>query len=169
VLLKGAYDQGLIRSGYGIDVDDAMLAQCEVLLGNTGRFRFCRPDDMMRIVPEHACDLAICTEVLEHVDDPARFMTMILGRCKIGARLIVSVPIELGPSLLAKQIGRYLANLGGNRYGYERYRLSELIKAGLLFDVAGFPSSHSSAAAGIGGTKDSTTAVFINGCPSTLP
>ena len=56
--------------------------------------------------------------------------------------MIISVPIELGPSLLVKQVGRYLANLKGG-YGYERYSPSELFSAAILWDTNSFPSSHS--------------------------
>ena len=55
--------------------------------------------------------------------------------------MIITVPIEVGPSLLGKQIGRYFAGLR-RPYGYEKYTLRELVSAALLWNARGFDSSH---------------------------
>lgn len=57
---------------------------------------------------------------------------------KPGAKMVISVPIEVGPSLLFKQVGRYFANTKGS-YGYERYHLKELFSASILWDTEAFP------------------------------
>lgn len=143
LLLRAAFEEGLIKTGYGVDIDDNMLVRCRERFQDPLPFRFCLPAAVPEIIPEHSCDIAICTEVFEHVVDPQASLLSILERCKRGARVIVSTPIEVGPSLLAKQLGRYLANISPGGYGYERYTLSELTRAAILFDVTSFPSSHS--------------------------
>jgi 2-polyprenyl-3-methyl-5-hydroxy-6-metoxy-1,4-benzoquinol methylase len=77
-------------------------------------------------------DVVTCMEVLEHcipqdvervLDDLARFVTS-------SGSVIISVPIEIGPSLLIKQIARRLAALRrmGDYAWTERYSLGELLK-----------------------------------------
>ena len=65
-----------------------------------------------------------------------------LKYCQSGAKIIISVPIEIGPSLFFKQIARYFANLKGD-YGHEKYTLKELFLATILCDTDNFISSHS--------------------------
>ncbi len=141
-LLRSAYNQGLISSGIGVDTADYMLAACHELFAEVPGFQFCRPRDVVKTIAPHSCDLAMCTETLEHVIDPEAALEQILSYCKPDAHLIISVPIEVGPSLLVKQAGRYLANLKG-AYGYERYTPQELFTATVLWDATRFPSSHS--------------------------
>lgn len=141
-LLRSAYDQGLVSGGLGVDTAAYMLAACYELFSDVQGFQFCRPEDVANKIAPHSCDLAVCTETLEHVIDPEAVLEQILSYCKSEAHLIISVPIEVGPSLLVKQTGRYLANLKG-AYGYERYTPQELFAATVLWDATRFPSSHS--------------------------
>jgi hypothetical protein len=55
---------------------------------------------------------------------------------KPGGLIVVSVPVEVGPALLIKQMGRWWANRLTS-YGYERYSWRELIKAGVGLQVRG--------------------------------
>jgi 2-polyprenyl-3-methyl-5-hydroxy-6-metoxy-1,4-benzoquinol methylase len=83
--------------------------------------------------PEHtgAFDVVVCTEVLEHctsdtVDEVVSELRRLVSPRGIA---IVSVPIEIGPSLLVKQLVRAIAGwrrLGDYQYS-ERYRASELL------------------------------------------
>ena len=59
-----------------------------------------------------------------------------------GTRLLISVPIEVGPSLVLKQAGRAFTNLF-RPYGYDRYSPWELFQAVALWRTDAFPSSHS--------------------------
>lgn len=140
-LLKVAREKGLIQSGYGVDISDYMLSACEELFQGTDKFLFLKPNEMKAKISPQSCDLVLCTETLEHVGNAERAIADFLAYAKPDAKAIISVPIEIGPSLLVKQIGRYLANLKG-RYGYERYRFSELISASIFWDAESFPSSH---------------------------
>lgn len=140
-LLKALYEQGKIQGGFGVDISPHMLSCCENIFTDIQGFQFFQPDAMEHHIPPHSCDLLLCTETLEHVDDAERAIAQMLPYCKSGAQVVISVPIEIGPSLLIKQMGRYFANLKG-RYGYERYRLPELFSAAILWDATRFPSSH---------------------------
>lgn len=141
LLLKVARDRGLIQSGFGVDIAPSMIAACQdIFVGNTA-FQFCPPTAMSNLIPAKSCDLLLCTETLEHVNNPAQVLDTILPYCQAQAKVIISIPIEVGPSLIFKQIGRYLANLK-SRYGYERYTPPELFDAAILWQTKTFPSSH---------------------------
>jgi len=141
MILRRAQEAGIARSGYGVDSDPAMRESAAANFAGVDGFRFVAPDELAAAVPEASCDLAICTETLEHVPDPAGILDQIVRCCRPGARVIVTVPIEVGPSLLGKQLGRYFAGLR-RPYGYETYTARELISAALLWNVRAFESSH---------------------------
>ena len=151
MLLRRAYDQGLIRAGYGIDADPQMRAASEEVFSGIPGFQFLAPPTAEQVIPPNSCDLAICTETLEHVPDNKKVLDSIRRYCRSGARVIISAPIEIGPSLLGKQLGRYLAGLRGS-YGYEKYTARELLAAS-LWKPRAFESSHSVPAADIRGHK----------------
>ena len=141
-LLKNAYDRGVITSGIGVDVDPTMLSASQEIFADIPNFNFFHVRDITEKIPPHSCDLIFCTETLEHVDNAETALERMLECSKPNAKMIISVPIELGPSLLVKQVGRYLANFKGG-YGYERYSPRELFSAAILWDTNSFPSSHS--------------------------
>ncbi|MCA1995412.1 MAG: class I SAM-dependent methyltransferase [Coleofasciculus sp. S288] len=141
-LLKMAYEQNLIKQGFGVDIHPVMLSTCQELFSDIPGFQFCHPQEAAAKIPPKSCDLILCTETLEHVEEPEEILQQMLTYSKPGAKMVISVPIEIGPSLLFKQVGRYLANRKGT-YGYERYRLNELFAASILWDADSFPSSHS--------------------------
>ncbi|HVY37402.1 MAG TPA: class I SAM-dependent methyltransferase [Polyangia bacterium] len=140
-LLRRAFDQGIIRAGYGIDADPQMRAAAAEVFAGVAGFQFLEPVAAEQAIPPGTCDLAICTETLEHVPDQRKVLDSIVRYCRSGARVIISAPIEIGPSLLGKQLGRYLAGLRGS-YGYEKYTVRELLAASLGKPRA-FESSHS--------------------------
>lgn len=141
-LLKISREKGFVQSGFGVDISPYMLSCCEELFAGIKGFEFIKPEEMKTRIPPQSCDLVLCTETLEHVGNAEDAIAQFLPYCKPGAKIIISVPIEVGPSLLVKQIGRYFANLKG-RYGYERYSPQELVSASLFWDTTSFPSSHS--------------------------
>jgi SAM-dependent methyltransferase len=141
-LLKMAYEQNLVKRGVGVDIDWDMLSACKDLFADIPGFQFCQPHELSEKISPKSCDLIICTETLEHVGEPDKVLEQMLRYSKPGAKIVISVPIEIGPSLFFKQVGRYIANRKGN-YGYERYQLGELFAASVLWDTNSFPSSHS--------------------------
>ncbi|MCL1468527.1 class I SAM-dependent methyltransferase [Argonema galeatum] len=141
-LLRTAFDRGIITSGIGVDVADYMLSASQEIFAGISGFQFCKPGEISQKISQKSCDVIFCTETLEHIGNPEGALEQILIYCQPGAKIVISVPIEVGPSLLFKQIGRYLANLKGN-YGYESYNLKELFEAVILWDTNSFISSHS--------------------------
>lgn len=141
-LLKIAYEQGIISSGIGVDVADYMLDACQENFAGIPSLKFCSPDEISERISPQSCDLIFCTETLEHIGNPEKVLDLILRYSKSEAKMVISVPIEIGPSLLFKQMGRYLANLKGN-YGYEPYHMKELLSASIIWDTNSFESSHS--------------------------
>jgi len=140
-LLRSAYEQGFIQAGFGIDISPDMLAASQETLKDIPGFKLGLPSETQTLISPQSLDLVFCTETLEHVPDPATILDTVLPLCKPNAKIVISVPIEVGPSLFVKQTGRYLANLKGG-YGYERYTPKELFSAAILWDCKSFPSSH---------------------------
>ena len=60
------------------------------------------------VVPAGSCDLAICTETLEHVPNPAAILDAVVRYCRPGACVVITVPIEVGPSLRREAAGTIL-------------------------------------------------------------
>ena len=141
MILRRAQEAGIARSGYGVDADPAMRESAAATFAGIEGFRFVSPEELATVVPPGSCDLAICTETLEHVPNPGLILDQIVRYCRPGARVVITVPIEVGPSLLGKQIGRYFAGLR-RPYGYEAYTMRELASAALLWDTRSFDSSH---------------------------
>jgi SAM-dependent methyltransferase len=146
MILRRAYDRGIVRGGYGIDNDPAMRESAAAAFAGVDGFRFLHPDELAQVVAPGSCDLAICTEALEHIPQPAAILDAICRYCRAGGHALITVPIEVGPSLIGKQLGRYLADLR-RPYGYEPYRLRELFSAAVLWNARGFESSHTDAGA----------------------
>ena len=139
--LKLAHDAGVISRGLGVDSDESSLALCREKFRNVDGFEFVRPHQVPERI-QRSCDLAVCTETLEHVASARKSLDQILALCRPGARVIISAPIELGLSLFAKQAGRFVTNKLCGEYGYEPYTLPELIRAGVFWDTTRLNCSH---------------------------
>ncbi len=140
-LLRQAASQSLCRGGTGVDFAPAMLAQARLHFGKLPAYSFVTPSELRDSTPDSSFDVAFCTEALEHIRDPGGALDLLVAKLRPGAQLVVSVPIEVGPSLLLKQVGRYAANWNG-MYGYDPYRWSELVAAGLRRDTTSWPNAH---------------------------
>jgi len=83
---------------------------------------------------EHQADVVVCSEVIEHVDDPTGFCRRVRSYLKPGGRLLVTVP---GGPMSA--FDRYI----GHRRHYDRTSVRRLLDAaGLEVEavrLAGFP------------------------------
>jgi SAM-dependent methyltransferase len=141
MMLRRAYDRGIVRGGYGVDNDPVMRDSAAATFAGIDGFRFMDPAALAQTVAPGSCDLAICTETLEHIANPTEILDAICRYCRPGAHVLITVPIEVGPSLVGKQVGRYFAGLR-RPYGYERYRPGELFSAAVLWNVRAFDSSH---------------------------
>src|SRR5262249_59755010 len=101
----------------GADVDPAQIAECAARLGHLPGVRFAQasalsPGPMPSAL---AWDVVTCMEVLEHCLEPERRRVIDeLARLVAPQGLVVvSVPIEIGPSVAAKQLARAGAGLRG--------------------------------------------------------
>lgn len=121
------------RRAVGTDADDEQLDDCRRRFGPLARVVF---EPLRALASEQytgAFDVVTCMEVLEHCTDAERVRVIEAVRrlCAPGGRIIISVPIEIGPALAAKQLFRALAAWRGQGdYRYrETYTPRELAKA----------------------------------------
>jgi SAM-dependent methyltransferase len=132
----------LVHAGFaesvGLDVDPKQVHEAAARLGHLPGVRFgVTPSDLTSAPfpspqPPASFDVVTCMEVLEHCLEPERRRVIgVLARLvKPGGLVIVSVPIEIGPSLAGKQLARALAGLRGlGDYRYrERYSPVEFVR-----------------------------------------
>ena len=122
----------LFPDALGVDVAPDQIAECSARFAGLTGLRFATTDDIAAAAHTGRYDVIVCTEVLEHC--PSDIQNAVLDRLTslLAARgvLIVSVPIEIGPALAAKQLARALAaGRGLEEYATrERYRPSEFFR-----------------------------------------
>lgn len=106
----------------GADPDAAQVADCRQRLAGCGNLRFLLTSSLE--APSHAgaYDVVMCMEVLEHTtdDERRRIVDRLAFHARPDGRIVISVPIEVGPALLAKQLFRAAAAWRG--HGDYRYR-----------------------------------------------
>jgi 2-polyprenyl-3-methyl-5-hydroxy-6-metoxy-1,4-benzoquinol methylase len=120
----------LFPGGVGAELDPALVRDATSRLGGGGQ-RFVHVEALAAL-PDASFGVVTCMEVLEHctadtVDGVLATLRRLLAP---GGTLLVSVPVETGPSLLVKQAARALAGRRGVP-GYaqrERYRAGELLR-----------------------------------------
>jgi SAM-dependent methyltransferase len=120
----------------GADVEPRQIADCVRRLGHLRGVRFGLTRDL-ETAPRW--DVVTCMEVLEHcLDAERRRVIGHLGRLVApGGRLVVSVPIEVGPAVIAKQSMRAIAGLRrlGDYQHRERYSPLELLRSAAGFHI----------------------------------
>jgi SAM-dependent methyltransferase len=116
----------------GADVDPRQLGECRARLGHLPGIRFAITRDVARETPG-VWDVVTCMEVLEHcVEAERRRVLDELARLVApGGNVIISVPIEVGPSVAGKQFFRALAAMRGlSDYEHrEQYTPIEMIRS----------------------------------------
>jgi 2-polyprenyl-3-methyl-5-hydroxy-6-metoxy-1,4-benzoquinol methylase len=121
----------------GIDVEPSQIEDCRTRLGGLPGVTFAMTSSLTS-ADVGAWTVVTCMEVLEHCLEPERrrILDELARLCAPGGRVIVSVPIETGPSLPGKQFFRALAGMRGlGDYAHrERYSLGEMLRS-----VAGLP------------------------------
>jgi SAM-dependent methyltransferase len=128
-----ALTHGTFSRAVGADVDAAQIADCRQRLGSLAQVEFVLTTALLS--PDHtrAYDLVTCMETLEHCLDAER--ERVIGElarlCASGGRIVISVPIEIGPALAGKQLFRALAAWRGHGdyHHRETYTLRELAAA----------------------------------------
>jgi SAM-dependent methyltransferase len=121
------------KEAVGVDMDVAQTDECTRRLGGLPNVRFGLASEMDNPSETGQWDVVTCMEVLEHCLEPER-RRVLDGLARIVAptgTVIISVPIEVGPSLLGKQFFRALAGLRrlGDYQYRERYSPVELLLA----------------------------------------
>jgi 2-polyprenyl-3-methyl-5-hydroxy-6-metoxy-1,4-benzoquinol methylase len=113
---------GRFTTAVGADPDAAQVADCRQRLAGLDNVRFLLPS--MLDGPSHAgsYDVVTCMEVLEHTTDAERrrVLDALAALVRADGRIVISVPIEIGPALLAKQLVRAVAAHRG--HGDYRHR-----------------------------------------------
>lgn len=130
------------REAVGADVDAGQAAECARRLGELPGVRFTVTRDVDG-GPAHAWDVVTCMEVLEHCleDERRRVIGVLADQLAPRGIAIVSVPIEIGPSLAGKQFFRALAGLRrlGDYHYRERYSPAEMLRGVFGRPVARVP------------------------------
>lgn len=133
----------------GADLAADHIVDCNARLGSPGGLRFVEVRALADPAYNHTFDVITCMETLEHcTPETVEIVAADLGRLlKPGGRLLVSVPVEIGPSLLGKELVRGVAawrKLGDYAYK-ERYTWRELLRmtcatADTAIDRPAYPS-----------------------------
>ena len=117
---------------HGIDVEPAQIEDCRRRLGDRRGVSFGFASDLDGS-EDGAWAVVTCMEVLEHcVDEERRRVVDRLARlCSGAGRVVISVPIEIGPSVIGKQLVRAFAGLRGlGDYAHrERYSPIEMMRS----------------------------------------
>lgn len=122
----------LFREVVGADVDTEQVHDCSRRLGSIDNVQFASIDDLRTPAHQHHYDAVVCMEVLEHC--PSKVQPQVLDDLDRLVRphgvVVISVPIETGPTLAVKQLVRATAAATGlSEYSSrERYRLSEFMR-----------------------------------------
>jgi SAM-dependent methyltransferase len=128
----------MVHAGFvetvGLDVDPKQLGEAAARLGHLPGVRFgLTSAPFPSPQPPAPFDVVTCMEVLEHcLEEERRRVIGELARMVTPSGLVVvSVPIEIGPSLVGKQFVRALAGLRrlGDYHHRERYSPLELARS----------------------------------------
>ncbi len=127
----------LFPTAVGADVDLNQTIDCRARFANLSGLSFVLTNDLAGAAHAGAYQVVTCMEVLEHcVDQDRDQLLLALGRLvSPDGVLVISVPIEIGPTLIGKQIVRTLAGwrgLGDYKYNesYTTYELFRMAFAG---------------------------------------
>ncbi len=124
--------QDLFPDAVGADVALDQVEDCRRRFAGLPGMSFLETGDLIGPVHTNRYDIVVCMEVLEHCPDDIQsaVLDQIATVTAPGGALVVSVPIEIGPPLVAKQCARALVALGGlSEYASrERYQVGELTR-----------------------------------------
>lgn len=116
---------------FGAEIGAALVEDCRRRHGARASLRFVLAEELG--AEEHAggFGLVVCMEVLEHVVGPEALVEKLARLVAPGGRLIVSVPVETGLPLVAKQAWRRVAGWRGigDYPGTEGYAFGEMLRS----------------------------------------
>jgi 2-polyprenyl-3-methyl-5-hydroxy-6-metoxy-1,4-benzoquinol methylase len=121
------------QEAVGVDVERGQLDACRARLGHLPGVAFESSSSLADERHAGAWDVVTCMEVLEHCLEPERqrILDALVRLVSPEGCVLISVPIEVGPSVAAKQFFRMAAALRGHGdYQYrERYAPAEMVRA----------------------------------------
>lgn len=124
---------GSVAECLGVDVDAGQIEECTRRLGTLRGVRFGLATEVRAEHHVRAWSTVTCMEVLEHCLEEERLRVIgdLARLVHPSGTVIVSVPIEVGPTIVGKQCARALAGLRGlGDYAHrERYTPMELLRA----------------------------------------
>lgn len=133
----------LFPDATGADIDPGQVNECAARLSSLDGLRFVTTDTLADASHTARYDVVTCMEVLEHCPGDVREHVLDDLRRLCGPRgaVIVSVPIETGPALAAKQAARAFAALTGlheyaTRERYSARELATMVFAGRATEIA---------------------------------
>lgn len=91
---------------YCVDIDRKVLDLAEKRIGGK-RAVFLRSDAQALRLEDDSCDIVICSEVLEHLPEPAKGLRELVRITKPGGKIVISVPNE-SLVLVAKKVVKTL-------------------------------------------------------------
>jgi 2-polyprenyl-3-methyl-5-hydroxy-6-metoxy-1,4-benzoquinol methylase len=124
--------QDMFPEALGVDVAADQVADCARRFAGAPGIAFLPTSSLDDPRHLNRYDIVVCMEVLEHCPDDIQLSVLdeMLAVTTPGGTVVISVPIEIGPPLAAKQSARALVALGGlSEYASrERYRPGELAR-----------------------------------------
>ncbi len=119
----------------GADADAGQIDECRTRFAHLTQVSFITTRELAGSQYDQRFGLICCTEVLEHcVDSDVDHLLLDMDRLlAIDGSIIISVPIEIGPALIGKELIRAIA--GWRRIGDYQHRDS--YRWGELFRMAG--------------------------------
>jgi 2-polyprenyl-3-methyl-5-hydroxy-6-metoxy-1,4-benzoquinol methylase len=135
--------QDLFPRAVGVDVAADQLVDCAVRFAGAPGIEFFSTDGLNDPRHGNRYEIVVCMEVLEHCPDDVQVTVLdqIFNATAPSGTVVISVPIEIGPPLLAKQSARALVALGGlSEYATrERYQPGELVRMLFAGSETAFP------------------------------
>jgi SAM-dependent methyltransferase len=109
----------------GSELQKDTVEECNARLGNS-KLHFIQVDELDQAGP---FDAIFCMEVLEHVCEPDTILQLLEKKLAPGGKLLISVPVEIGPPVLFKQTMRTVAGWLhiGDYPGIHAYNFRELV------------------------------------------
>lgn len=127
-----ALSHDLFRMSLGADVDPGQVRDCAERFAPITDVRFATTDALRAPDHDDSYDAVVCMEVLEHCPSDVQPVVLedLARLSRPGGTVVISVPIEVGPTLAVKQLVRAAAAASGlSEYaGRERYRPSEFLR-----------------------------------------
>lgn len=117
---------------WGADIAADQIEDCRARLSAISNVRFC-PSAELSATLSHCFATVTCMETLEHCVEPVveKVLEDLQRLCALDGKVIISVPIEIGPTFLLKYAIRSAAGwrgLSDYRY-YERYSVADAVRS----------------------------------------